>query len=521
MYASSSLRFFSVPILIEFVRSDYVNVATFSAYSPQGDDYFGRSVSLAMNGDTLIAASSYQNEGVEMFRSLDYGQSWEYFQTITYPDMDVSKPIQISTSDDGNELVLGLLIESGGNINQGSAYLFSYADGQYVQSGQAIIPPESYFINQGCASDGSYNQNGAPIALSGDGRYAFASSSCYQINFPPAGFLDVADIIKEEIGGILFGNNVFPLSIASNYDGSKVVFGSGPNFYIYTRSDYLEKYNSYGNPDSLSLSNDGSILAIGSCGYCVCIYNMANLTSPRQILTSPDGAYAYFGCSVELSNDGTRIIVGSNFQKSNGLTYVYNSVGGVFILDTRLAPPKFDQFYGGGGIAIITTPQNLCIILVGCPTSGIGPNNETFGQIAVFRSVTASVSATATATASSTSSATSSSTSSSSATFSSTSSSSSTATSSSSATSTYSSTATATTMSPILSTIPNSPSNALASNSFVFEATAGIAISGGILGSLIGFFIFRWLRERAQTKEAKIESINSANPAVKSLLYSS
>jgi hypothetical protein len=116
-----------------------------------------------------------------------------------------------------------------------------------------------------------------------------------------------------------------------------------------------------------------------------------------------------------------------------------------------------------------------------------------------------------------------SSTSSSSATFTSSSSSSATSSSSSSATATYSSSASATisiTMSPSSTITLASPPSALAANAFVFEVTAGIAISGSIVGSLIGFSIYRWFLGRMQPKDSAA-SINSVKLAGESLLYSS
>jgi hypothetical protein len=492
-------------ILIEVVKGMYVNVTTFSAYGgSNANDNFGQIVSLAMQGDTLIAASvtGYPDPGyvAELFKSIDIGQTWLYIQSIPFATF-YQNDMQFFLSETGNELLLG-------------TELYVYTEGKYILSSQSFAISNDYYCQP------------APqitsVALSGDGRYVNIAWNCIDNFENQYTYLYIFDIFlgtatkKIELkNGQLY---YFPSLMVSNYDGSLIAFthGLGSRLCIIELSKSLMcEENIYG--DDISLTSDGSLVAFGSCGKNVVIYNVTNQTI-SQTISSPDMTNAYFGCNVDLSCDGIRLVVGSNIKQSNGYAYAYIQVGGLFILETRLNPPLFSLSYGSGGVAVINTLQNQVIVLIGGPQAGIGSSSPS-GLIAVYKSVIASVTATPTATSTSSSSSTTTPTSTSSA------SASASATATSSATSTFSSTSTSSiTISPTISTLPSPQSSALAAHAYVFEVTFGIALSGGIVGSMIGCFLYKWIKQRKQNDESQtvsVESINSVNSAGISLLYSS
>lgn len=493
-------RFLATVLIIEVVHSEYGYVTTFSAaFSPQNGN-FGQSITLAVNGDIVIVVSA-SISGADIFSSSNNGNSWEYIQQV--PLSFTGSPFQIASSTNGDELILF----------DSEARFYVNFEGQYVLTGQSFV-----FTDDNCQGKISINS----IALSGNGRLAFFGGQCPGYNVEYVSFIFVYDLIKEgPINEIFVEDPSSPqlppavTAIATNNDGSTfVINGANNDVIVYTgkHPSTATNFITGCSGDSLSLSSDGSILAVGSCGIRVCIYSMSNLSSPSQILTSPDMTNVNFGCNVDLSDDGSRLIVGSSVRKSNGLAYAYQNINGVFSLETKLSPPyNINPSFGGGGIAVVNKNQNEGIVLVGGPTAGILQS----GQIAVFRSVIASISPTTSRTVSATTSSTASST----GTTTSTSSTSVICT--ASTTSTYSSTSISSfTSSPSSSIIPISP-NILQANSYNFEATFGIALSGGIVGSLIGFFIFRWSRKYfGQSKESLQISLNSENPAGSSPLFS-
>jgi hypothetical protein len=493
-------------ILIEVVKGMYVNVTTFSAYGgSHASDNFGQFVSLAMQGDTLIAASFVMTGYggvVELFKSIDIGQTWIYIQSLSYETFS-NNDIQFFLSETGNEILLD------------TTALYVCLDDVYIRSGQSFA----------ISDDECQPQHPPTItsaALSGNGRYVNIAWNCVGYDYDLYSYLYIFDIISETVVVSVDlhdadGAPVIPSLMVSNYDASLIVLYPTCIVKIIESTGSLIFGIPYG--DDISLTSDGSLVAVGSCGKNVVIYNVTNQTI-SQTISSPDMTNAYFGCNVDLSSDGIRLVVGSNIKQSNGYAYAYIQVGGLFILETRLNPPLFNLSYGSGGVAVINTLQNQGIVLVGGPQAGIGSSSPS-GLIAVYKSVIASVTATPTATSTSSSSSTTTPTSTSSASASATATSSAT----SSSTSTFSSTSTSSsTISPTISTLPGPQSSALAAHAYVFEVTFGIALSGGIVGSMIGCFLYKWIKQRKEKEESQtvsVESINSVNSAGISLLYSS
>lgn len=498
------LRIFLAYMLFQLATSKYSYVTTLTASTPYMQDGFGSEFSLVVNGTMLILAANvpnvFSNPHVEIFKSYDNGQTWLYSQSISCCPTSPSFEGEFATafSDNGETLLISNLY----SFRLGGATLYYNSNGQYLNISLDIT----------CKfHDNSFL--GSSAALSGDGKWSFVSIfeslSFVYTNTQTGECLQVGE-------GILAESNILT---AANHDGSTFVIGCSQSgnankcdgfLFVYTEFSYQSPsptpYQINVGSSSISLTLDGSILAVGSCGCCVYIYNISDftapLTSPIQIIPPPLDStpnIVSFGCNVDISNDGMKLVVGSS-SASNGYSYAYSNVGGVYLFDMILIPPESNPSYGSGGIAVVNTPFNTSIILVGGPTSGI----QQSGQIAVFKSVPYT-SATATPTASA----------SSSSTFSAiaTSSSTATPTSSASATATSSATATATTTSTSTpSTTPSSqPINALAANSSVIGVTSGISIFGGIKGSVIGYFLIRWLRRRLKTNKAALDSINSTS----------
>ena len=563
----------AIILLTKTVQADYIFKTTFTAQYPEASDTFGSAVTVALNGSTLIAASGVPNvvtdPHVEIWRSSNNGQSWIFSQSITccpIPPSLKTTPFNVAFSDSGNTMLIGKPGSTGGTNSDG-ATLYIDSNGVYLNTSLDLTAS-------------NLPTDGMSVALSGDGSYAFVGA--YD---GTNGIVSYTNILgSPPIPKLISVTTLQPYSLATNTDGSTLVIGTGTKVLVYTAFSYtgspptitqtivptLGETNTFGL--SVSLTRDGSVLAIGSCGYGVYIYLTSNLTIPSQILTLPN--VTYFGCNVDLSDDGRKLIVGSQnaAAQSNGFVYPYQRSGGLFTLEKdQLSPPVASNSYGGGGVAVINQALDYGIVLVGGPSSGAGSS----GQIAVFDSVpTSSATPTATASASSafssaistrTSTATSTATSSVTATMTSSPSSTMTATSTQTLTSTSSSsssasaTATATrtstnlplptitktstrtsiptftsistktststasstatssatstvTSSPTASLIPTltititetaSPSasastnasiNSLAANSNLLGVTAGIAVSGGILGSLGVYFLINWLR---------------------------
>jgi hypothetical protein len=447
-------------LLTKTTQADYIFKTTFTAQYPESFDTFGSAVTVALNGSTLIAASGVPNivtdPHVEIWRSSNNGQSWSISQSLTccpIPPAQKVTPFNVAFSDSGKTMLIGKP-ESTGGTNSDGATLYFDSNGLYLSTTLDLTSQ-------------NLPTNGMSVALSGDGTYAFVGA--YDTN-NTIGYVSYTYIPgSPPIPKFISVTALQPYSLATNTDGSTLVIGLGTKVLVYTAFSYdnspptitqtilptLGETKTFGL--SVSLTRDGSILAIGSCGYGVYVYLTSNLATPSQILTLPN--VTYFGCNIDLSDDGKRLIVGSqnNISQSNGYVYPYQRSGGVFTLENnQLSPPTVSNSYGGGGVSVVNQALDYGVVLVGGPSSGAGP----IGQIAVFDSVpTSSATPTATASASSTSSAIA------------TPSSSNTFSAFSSASSTRTSTATSTATSSMTATMTSSPS-ASASSSVTSTMTA-------------------------------------------------
>jgi len=391
----------AIILLTKTVQADYIFKTTFTAQYPEASDTFGSAVTVALNGSTLIAASGVPNlltnPHVEIWRSSNNGQSWIFSQSITccpIPPSLKTTPFNVAFSDSGKTMLIGKPGSTGGTNSDGATLYFD-SNGVYFSTSLDLTA--SNLLTDGMS-----------VALSGDGSYAFVGA--YD---GTNGIVSYTNILgSPPIPKFFPVTALQPYSLATNTDGSTLVVGTGTKVLVYTAFSYtgspptitqtilptLGETKTFGL--SVSLTRDGSILAIGSCGYGVYIYSSSNFATPSQILTLP--FVTYFGCNVDLSDDGRRLIVGSqnNISQSNGFVYPYQRSGGLFTLEnSQLSPPVASNSYGGGGVAVINQALDYGIVLVGGPSSGAGSS----GQIAVFDSVPTS-SATPTATASATSS---------------------------------------------------------------------------------------------------------------------
>jgi hypothetical protein len=454
-------------LLGKTVQADYVNISTFGSENFAQNELFGSSIALASNSSTLVVAAGIpyraQPPPVQIFKSSNNGKNWAFSQNILCcpipPNINnagfILTPFAVAFSDNGEFLLIGKPGSSGPDTEVVGATLYSVLpNGTYVDT--LVDVTSSYFPLA----------TGMSVALSGDGSHAFVGT----YDAPNSiGIVSWTEVVKFNVKPLnLPGSGSSPYSLATNTDGSTLIVGTGSKVFVYTAFSYktnvvsatilptLGETKTFGL--SVSLTRDGSIFAIGSCGYGVYIYSSSNFVTPNQILTLPNETY--FGCNVTLSSDGKKLVVGSqnNLTLSNGYAYGYRGSAGFFSLESKIVPPTFDLSNGGGGVAVVNKVLDYGIVLVGGPK--VGKTGLGSGQIAVFESVpTASASATATASASSTFSAIA------------TPSSSNTFSAFSSASSTRTSTATMTATSSMTATMTSSPS-ASASSSVTSTMTA-------------------------------------------------
>ncbi|WP_026755573.1 T9SS type A sorting domain-containing protein [Sediminibacter sp. Hel_I_10] len=191
--------------------------------------------------------------------------------------------IDVSLSSDGSVLAIGAFSNDGNGSNSGHVRIYTNTSGSWIQIG-ADIDGEA-------AGDFS----GEAVSLSSDGSVVAIGASNNDGNGPNSGHVRVYQNISDSW-----------IQVGADIDGEAAIDLSG---------------------DALSLSSDGSVIAIGApnndgngedSGHVRVYKNISD--SWIQIGNDLDGEAAgdKFGQSVSLSSDGSVLAIGGQYNNGNG-----------------------------------------------------------------------------------------------------------------------------------------------------------------------------------------------------------
>jgi uncharacterized Fe-S cluster protein YjdI len=306
-------------------------------------------------------------------------------QQLTASDGAPGDKFGHSVAFSGSTVVVGAWFDDiGGNINQGSAYVFNRQGASWVE------------VQKLTASDGAANDNfgwsvavsgstvvvGAPAATIGGN---FAQGSVYVFNLQGGSWVEAQKLTASDGGG------GFGLSVAIS--GSTVVVGSPGNesTYIFNRKEgsWVEAQkltaSDGGGGFGASVAISGSTVVVGSpsndiFGSTYVFNRQGGSWVEEQKLTTTHGlSVSFFGYSVAIS--GSTIVVcaiGDNVQQ--GAAHVFNRQGGSWVEAQKLTASDgriFDLF--GWSVAISDTT-----IVVGVPFKKIIGGNDNEGAAYVF-----------------------------------------------------------------------------------------------------------------------------------------
>ena len=268
----------------------------------------------------------------------------------------------VSLSDDGSRVAVGYPGNDTAGKNTGAVRVFDAVDGAWVEVGAAI---------PGSAAGDKF---GSSVSLSGDGsRVAVGATAANR---------GEGDSLVRNVGHV----RVFDLNAAGTADAAWVQVGQ----------DLLGRVGNAAFGGSVSLSRDGSRVAVGADshgGGQVQVFDLnaagaawekvgqdLNATTPGQ----------FFGVSVALSDDGSRVVVGAW------------GTDGVQVFDLNTAATTWTQEGAGFAGASFAFRRNVSLsgdgshVAVGEPIGGNG-KVEVFAQVgtpAVWTVVGAAISGT-------------------------------------------------------------------------------------------------------------------------------
>ena len=311
------------------------------------EDRSGTSVSLSSDGDRLaIGAPGNDGSGINSGHVRAYewsGTAWvQLGADIDGESHEDRSGTSVSLSSDGDRLAIGAPNNEGGGWGSGHVRVYQWIDNNWVQLGDDID------------GEAENDRSGHSVSISSDGNRLAIGAAQNSGNESWSGHVRVyqwSDEAWTQLGADIDGEAAQDHSgdaVSLSSDGNRLAIGapmndeSGPEaghvrVYHWTGKDWIQlgadingeaAYDNAGSDDSVSLSSDGSRLAIGAVwndgngfdsGH-MRVYQWSG-TAWVQLGTDIDGEAAYdeSGRFVSLSSNGNRLAIGAAQNDGNGL----------------------------------------------------------------------------------------------------------------------------------------------------------------------------------------------------------
>ena len=334
---------------ISFSGTTVSNVQMSLRAAQQGDEIFGtnnndqegRYICLSQDG-TIVAIGSANNADagsgagrVRIFRYNASTQTWDLTGTIYGENPSDRAGTSIAMSDDGSIVVIGSPGNSNGGFSAGQLRAYEYDGTNWVQKGTNI---------EGSSGD----RLGQQLSISGDGLTIANSGDSY----------------------------------GSNSEGQVRVFSFNGSDWISEGAPIDGTNNGEQFGYSLSLSDDGSILAIGNVLGQVSVYE--NNGGWAQLGATISGTSADdFGISISLSGNGKVLALSAPLDDTGGsdagLVEVYEYLNNQWSV-------RGGSFVGSAGEEFgtaVSLSRNGNVLAVSAPTASFGglTNN---GRVGIF-----------------------------------------------------------------------------------------------------------------------------------------
>jgi hypothetical protein len=310
------------------------------------EDFSGGAVSLSSDGN-IVAIGALGNDGNGSFSGHVRIYQWNETQWIQRgQDIDGEagndySGSSVSLSTDGNIVAIGAYGNDGNGASSGHVRIYQWDGAAWIQRGNDI---DGEAVGDSSNTSVSLSSDGSIVAIGADQNDGNGASSghvrIYQ--WDGATWIQRGNDIDGEAGGDYSG-----YSVSLSTDGNIVAIGAYGNdgngassghvrIYQWDGAAWIQRGNDIdgeaggdGTGTSVSLSSDGSIVAIGADGNAgngedsghVRIYQW-NETQWDQLENDIDGEAEgdYSGSSVSLSADGKKVAIGAGENAGNGVS---------------------------------------------------------------------------------------------------------------------------------------------------------------------------------------------------------
>jgi hypothetical protein len=358
-----------------FTRSGttWMEQARVQASDALATDYFGYSVALSSDGNTMVVGAFWDDNSGGTDAGSAYvftrsGATWTQQAQVQALDALASDHfgISVALSSDGNTMAVGANLgdSSGGATNAGSAYVFTRSGTTWTQQAEVQASDaamDDYFgVSVALSSDG----NTMAVGANGDGNSGgIDAGSAYVFTRSGTTWTQQARVQASDAAM----NDYFGISVALSSDGNTLAVGAywddnagGTNAgsaYVFTRSGTTWTQQARVQASdaaasdyfgcSVALSSDGNTMAVGSYlddnaggtnAGSAYIFTRSGTTWAQQarVQSTHAGGSDYFGFSISLSSDGNTLAVGAYLDDNAGTS----DAGSAFIFQSSLQLPS-------------------------------------------------------------------------------------------------------------------------------------------------------------------------------------
>mgnify|MGYP003635540067 FL=1 len=200
----------------------------------------------------------------------------------------------VSMNSDGTRLIVGAYAEAPDGVSTaGAAYIFTY-DGSNWDAGTKIVASDKATTDYFGYSV-SMNSDGTKVIVGAFGEHSSSEGAAYIFTYSSGSWDEGVKIVALDRGTLDF----FGKSVAMSGDGTKVIVGA--------------------------FKEDTTYADVGAA--YIFTYDGSNWDAGTKILASDKQGSDYFGNSVAMSGDGTKVIVGAYREDTggidNGAAYIF------------------------------------------------------------------------------------------------------------------------------------------------------------------------------------------------------
>lgn len=338
-----------------------------------GDEY-GTAIALSANGSRVVIGAPYnKGNGSNAGHARVFERSGNTWVKLG-ADIDAEAAEDrygnsVAISDNGTRVAVGSYLNDGGGNNSGSVRVFDYIGIAWTQVGGDIDGAPGFGSGWGVAM----NASGSRVVIGGPGVgsergqvqvYQLSGSTWTQLGATLSGSSEFGHAVSMSDDGNRIAVS-FPSATGSRLPGSTNVYDWNGSAWVQAGATIAGEAIADFSGASISLSADGSMLAIGASqnagggvsgggarGGHVRVHRFASGTW-TQVGADIDGPLALssgggFGQSVSLSADGTRLIAAGDGGGRQSI--------GVYVLSgstwTKSATPDFGTGGRMGAVAI-------------------------------------------------------------------------------------------------------------------------------------------------------------------------